>query len=264
MPFFRAGSKLVYYAHIPKCAGSSVEHYLKARFGEIALLDPTHNRVPEAQRWSKTSPQHMDSRTADRILPREIFDAAFAVVRHPVSRLVSVFKFQRDVEGLIAPGTDFSDWVKEVREMRHDLRFRYDNHLLPQVDFLPADCRLFPLENGLDPLLSYFDELTETKGGPTEFERINESGQNTKRRPSSEQLKIVPNDSDIEIIREIYEDDFEQLGYSIEDTNAASTARHTRRAETNPQSVPGPARRFLARCLRALLANIEAPRDKTP
>jgi hypothetical protein len=94
MPIFKAGGKLVYYAHVPKCGGSAVGWYLTERFGPIAFEDRNHTRHDAKTQWSRTSPQHIDRVSLGRLFPEGFFDAAFTIVRHPVARLVSAYHFQ--------------------------------------------------------------------------------------------------------------------------------------------------------------------------
>jgi hypothetical protein len=44
MPYVTAAGKLIYFAHVPKAGGSSVENYLAARFGPLAMLDRNWTR----------------------------------------------------------------------------------------------------------------------------------------------------------------------------------------------------------------------------
>ena len=111
MPLVRCNAKLLYFAHIPKCGGSSVEDYLRDRFKAVGFYDPNMHQTPPARRWSRTSPQHVDWTSLQRLLPAELLDEVFAVVRHPVSRIVSGYHFQVEVEKAVAPDTSFSDWL---------------------------------------------------------------------------------------------------------------------------------------------------------
>ena len=54
MPIVRINSKLVYFAHVPKCAGSAVERYLAARFGPLGFLDSTYLKMRKSRRWNNT------------------------------------------------------------------------------------------------------------------------------------------------------------------------------------------------------------------
>ncbi len=258
MPFVRAGSKIVYYAHIPKCAGSAVEHYLSARFGPIALLDQTYHRLPTENRWSRTSPQHIDSTALARILPDDMIDHAFAIVRHPVKRLVSVFKFQKDVEKLIPEEMKFSSWLCDLAEQKDGFRFHHDNHLLPQTDFLPNACTVFHLEHGLDPLIAYFDEIVGAKDGPAEFQRVNDGAANAKHQGANEKAAWSPTPDDIKIISSIYSEDFKQLGYKpdeyeplVDRPKVVSLASSDRDTQINAP------RRLIARGLRYALGVVE-------
>src|SRR5690606_34944645 len=103
MPVFRIGDRLHYYAHVPKCGGSSVEAYLKARFGGLAFLNTRFLDLPEARRWTRSSPQHLPWDAFTRLVPADWIASSFAVVRHPVRRLVSAFQYQVEVEGTVAP-----------------------------------------------------------------------------------------------------------------------------------------------------------------
>ena len=68
MPFFRLRQQLVYFAHVPKCAGSSVEVYLQRRFGALAFRDQAHYK-DAGTRWTRTSPQHVTVAALPRLSP---------------------------------------------------------------------------------------------------------------------------------------------------------------------------------------------------
>jgi hypothetical protein len=38
MPIFRVNEKIVFFCHVPKCAGTAVNLYLQARFGKLAFI----------------------------------------------------------------------------------------------------------------------------------------------------------------------------------------------------------------------------------
>lgn len=155
MPLVRIQDKLVYFAHVPRCAGSAIENYLTARFGPLALLDRRYFLKAKGARWSKTSPQHVDADTLARLLPPTFIDASVAVIRHPVARLRSVFLRHRDIEKNIPSDTDFDDWCTKL-----PLRgFALDNHTRPMTDFIPKGCKLFRLEDGFEPLIAWLDAL---------------------------------------------------------------------------------------------------------
>ena len=211
MPFFRAGSGIYYFAHVPKCAGSSVEAYLRTRFGEVSFLDDRFLLRPEAERWTRTSPQHADWTTVRRLFGEGFFDGAFAVVRHPVSRAISAYHFQIEVEGTAPADISFHDWLQEMRSRQALDPFAIDNHFRPQVDFLPEDCAIFHLEHGLDALVPHLDAMTGTAGGPRAIGHSNSRGA-VKTAPVTT-TKASAGPDEIALLAEIYAEDFRRLGY---------------------------------------------------
>ncbi len=208
MPFFRAGSGVYYFAHVPKCAGTSVEDYLRARFGRLAFLDDQFNSRTDLERWTRTSPQHADWAALKRLFGRDFFDGAFAVVRHPVARAVSVYHFQVEVE----KNTDisFADWLSDMQERHTRDPFLIDNHFRPQVDFLPDECTLFHLEHGLDGIVPYLDQLTGDHNGPR---GIGHTNMRDTRQGISRISRAKVGPDEIAILAEIYAIDFRRLGY---------------------------------------------------
>ena len=69
MPIFRINDKLHFYAHVPKCGGSSVEFYLTERFGPLALDERGHELIPRHQQWSVESANHIPVTDLYRIFP---------------------------------------------------------------------------------------------------------------------------------------------------------------------------------------------------
>lgn len=209
MPIFKLAGKLVYYAHVPKCAGSAVEAYIGARFGKIAFVDTAHALRPEAERWSKTSPQHIDCASLSRLFPAGFFDASFTVVRHPVHRLVSVYHFQRDHEHLIPADTAFSDWLADLAKSFGVSPFALDNHVRPMDDLVPHDAKVFYLEHDIDSLIPWFDSLAGQEDGPRTISPVNERG----AHGSKVLQKAEPSVMDIKQIERLYQKDFLRFGY---------------------------------------------------
>jgi hypothetical protein len=217
MPIVRIGTKLVYFAHVPKCAGSSVEDYLKDRFGPLALLDRHYLSVAPDERWTRTSPQHIDWGSLIRMFPPAFFVDVFAVVRHPLDRAVSAYRFQSEVEGTVAKGLSFGDWLQAEFDARRSDPHRSDNHSRPQVDFIPSDqtqsCTIFHLEHGLDALIPYFDLLAGTPSGPRAMSHSNKARQG--RSVSVRSLPpIEPTAKERTLVSNLYAADFERFGYA--------------------------------------------------
>lgn len=209
MPIFRANDKLHYYAHVPKCGGSSVEAYLKARFGALAFLDTRFLDLPEVLRWTKSSPQHLPYAAFTRLIPADWIASSFAVVRHPVKRLVSAFQYQVEVEGTVAPLWSIDEWFDDWLKRAGADPFLYDNHLCPQSAIVPANAAVFRLEDGLDAIVPHLDALAGDTRGPRAI-----PAENVRRKgmsPDAERLK--PSAETLARIADFYAEDFARFGY---------------------------------------------------
>jgi len=202
MPIFRATNSLLYYAHIPKCAGSTLETYLAKRFGKAAFLDGQYLKV--ANPWNNTSPQHIDAKSLSRLFPDGFFDTSFAVTRHPVDRLISAYRWQKHQYKSIPDGMDFSSWLRSVAGDIQKQSSVLDNHLRYQTDLIPAKSKIFKLEDGLDNVIDF---LNEKFGKPDQDIPL----ENQKQLLSAE--KIVPGIDDILLIETLYSWDYFYLGY---------------------------------------------------
>lgn len=156
MPFAKTRKGLLVFAHVPRCGGSSVENYLAGRFGKLAFLDRGHGSRDPATVWNRTSPQHMDRDTLDRLLPPKLRFACFAVVRHPATRLQSVYLHNRDITGGIAPDVPFEDWLAGLAQAPAGY---LDHHARAMDDLVPADATVFKLENGMGAVETWLDSL---------------------------------------------------------------------------------------------------------
>ncbi len=152
MPLARIGEKILFFTHIPKTGGSSVEAYLDQK-GAVAL------RFKRRLGWSETTAQHMEARIHTRLVPDGFFDASFAVLRDPVARMVSEYRYRRDrYEGQRA----FPDWVRAAFDAYGRDEYVYDNHIRPQAEFLRQGMVLFRLEAGMQAVCDWIDRETGT------------------------------------------------------------------------------------------------------
>ena len=155
MPLARIADKILFFAHIPKTGGSSIEAYLGSK-GPVAL------RFNRRLGWSKTTAQHMEAFVHTRYVPRAFYDASFAVVRDPVARMLSEYRYRLERGDVSRP---FDGWARIALERVKETERLFDNHVRPQADFLTPDMILFRLEDGLDPVYDWIDEVTGTSTG---------------------------------------------------------------------------------------------------
>lgn len=157
MPIFQHEGRLHYFAHVPKCGGSSVENMLTERFGTLAFLDRSYlRRKPAFRRWSRSSPQHITWDEFQRLVPEDWITSAFAVVRHPLVRVVSAYHHAY-TRGYIPGLQSIESWFNQSITLKETDIGLFDRHLLPQVDFLPDSAEVFRLENGLDGVSDWLD-----------------------------------------------------------------------------------------------------------
>lgn len=211
MPLARVNGEILYFAHVPRAAGTSIEQYLVQRFGPLAFLDPAHLAVPEAERWTRTSPQHVTAAALSRLVPDSWIRHRFAVVRHPEDRIVSVFRFQRDIEGTLAQGISLENWLWSLRASApHD---RLDNHARPADELVPEGATIFRLEDGTDALVSWLDGIEGAERGPRHIAAENAYRQrlwHTHRVPGP--APAVTRTARV-LILELFWKDFQRFGY---------------------------------------------------
>ena len=201
MPIFKSTSKIIYFSHIPKTGGSSIENTLKS-FDEIkmALHSPARKKI------TPMSPQHLHTQFLDRLFPENFFDWEFTVVRNPYARLVSEYNMKK--KGLEKKGSplSFEDYARRCFSKFKKLPSTRDNHIRPQVDFVSINTKVYNLENGLEAPLK--DALTHLEISHSRLDPIlrhDRKSKNPEVYSVSSQL--------ISIIQSFYKDDFQRFGY---------------------------------------------------
>lgn len=213
MPIVKISGKIVYFAHVPKCAGTAIEIYLTEAFGALAFRDTKFNAYPPRTRWTKSSPQHVDANTISTLFPPQFFDASFAVVRSPVARIVSAFRFQRDIEGLINVNVTFAEWLTRVHLSQNRTPWQFDNHTRLMDDIVPQNARIFRLEDGLAAVVRYLESIA---GYDCSLPQTIMPHNVLDKRLAFEGKKIrpvIPTQDDIALINRYYRVDFERFHY---------------------------------------------------
>ncbi|MCU0829870.1 MAG: sulfotransferase family protein [Tabrizicola sp.] len=218
MPIFRIDNSFHYFAHVPKCGGVAVDSYLLERFGTIGLREPNRFNLPPDKRWSRTSPVHIPAATLKSVFPAEWLRSSFAVVRHPIRRLISAFCFARDHHGYLPLSTDFNAWWREAARWVPDDPFRLGGHFAPMVSFVPEGARIFRLEDGLDPIIPYLDDLDGRSRGSRHIAPTNVGRWRGSEGPP------VPTAETLALANRLYAQDYERFGYSpVTDPKALDT-----------------------------------------
>ncbi|MBO9436728.1 sulfotransferase family 2 domain-containing protein [Ruegeria sp. R13_0] len=199
MPVISTPKGQLFFAHVPKTGGSSVEEYLKRRFGgRLSLID--HNKREGIVGTGLISPAtHLTAIDLAELIPDVIY--SFAVVRDPLTRLQSEYRFQTGASRMSRFG--FSTWLRiVVAACNLDARI-YHNHIRPQSDLVPKEAETFHFEDGFDTIIGRLDEVTETTA-PTE-----KMGHLLKRTREPITLTV----EDVNLIADFFAVDYERFGY---------------------------------------------------
>ena len=157
MPLIRYADRLIFFVHIPKTGGTSIEKALQDAGAKTALLYGSR-----FEGYSKTTLQHIDAHIYEKIVPANFYDYSLAIVRHPFTRLVSEY-FYRRKRGFAK--RTFDGWLNIAMDECPKNPYIMDNHFRPQVDFIRPGVEVFRLEDGLDiPLAAAAAQLGLTLG----------------------------------------------------------------------------------------------------
>ena len=227
MPLARINRRLLYFAHVPKTGGSSIEAYMRQQ-GEVALL---HNIRPGGMR---TTPQHLEREAYEALFHDDFYDAGFAVLRDPMERLVSEYMFRSERPrrwqrtlwmgqygdrlrvrlGARYPVMGFDAWARAAMARMHRMPTINDNHIRPQVDFVHPDHALFLLERGLEPVFDWIDSMTESPPGPR-----------PAREKVSDGFRPVPSETTRAEVARVYAADYALIAALRGDPAPHATAR---------------------------------------
>lgn len=213
MPVLTVGSKRILYIHIPKTGGTTVENLLRSYNGNLSMYSPSRGALP-------CSPQHFHRELLEKVLGSPTtngkgydhdFDFVFMTVRHPETRLLSEYRYQRSISvrlkiNPIAHSLPFDAWCRYV--LWHTARnpLYSDNHVRPQVDFAVWDPVIYRLEDGLDEVQERLDSIIGAQGKwPAQPLKVstNSAGNPGRLRASTRSL-----------IRSFFSRDFDAFDYS--------------------------------------------------
>lgn len=154
MPVFSIEGRRILFLHVPKTGGTAISAALQAA-GEMRFDQPIHFGR------RRVAPRHAPASVINQIFDPASFDFIFTVVRHPLSRAISEYRYQRRKPGLhMARVLGFDGWLGwSLARARRNPGYR-DNHFRPQSDYLMPGCRVFRHEDGLKAPLAALSDLT--------------------------------------------------------------------------------------------------------
>ena len=208
MPIVSNNNTICHFAHIPKCAGSSIEHYLENHNIKLAFLDRTFDAASKS--WNISSPQHIDGYSLSRLFPGDFFDLGFAISRDPITRFISAFKhhiFQKNIPN----NKNINLFIKdELPNLTNEIGI-FDNHFLPQSKFLipGMSYQIFKLENDLASVKQYIDK--NLLGFDSSKKILHYNADRSQNIIKSKQLEI--DFIAMDILKELYSEDYSILKY---------------------------------------------------
>lgn len=175
--------------------GSSVEDYLVRRFDDISLFRAEKR---PGQRGVLPPPQHLTADDLSNLLPKY----TFAMVRDPLKRIVSEYKYQTGRTRV--SHISFSNWLRIVLYTTALDPRAYDNHIRPQSDLIPEGAEIFRLEDGLDTIITRLDEVTGTTAPDLTMGHL-------LKRDQQRMFRMLRQDA--ALIARFYAADFARFGY---------------------------------------------------
>jgi hypothetical protein len=141
------------------------------------------------------------------------------VVRDPVARMVSEYRYQR-AGRLTGPlgrpirRLPFPTWLRLMLALAARDPYTHDNHFRPQAEFLPeTGVTVFRLEDGLAPVGEW---LCQAVGAPHPDGAFPHDLGTGKGGPP-----VLPSRQDLALILRAHAADYRRFGYSLPDLSAA-------------------------------------------
>ncbi|WBL31701.1 sulfotransferase family 2 domain-containing protein [Sinirhodobacter sp. HNIBRBA609] len=198
MPAFALPGARILFIQIPKTGGMAMDAAFNA-FGAMKL-DEVAN--PE----QRNRMRHLHAAEIDALFDLSHFDYVFAVVRNPIERMLSEYRYQCRKPGLhLAPALGFDHWL-QYSLFRRSLDKGYrDNHFRPQSEFIVPGCEIFRYEEGLERPLARIKEMTG-----------HDLSSGLSVRNISPRRDVVPSPASLARIARAYSSDFDAFGYSMD------------------------------------------------
>jgi hypothetical protein len=197
----------LFFIHIPKCAGTTIEKALDMQKEEFFFSKNRFNAL------LKVSPQHFKYKNLNQICNLDKFKI-FTVVRNPYDRIVSEYKYIQNGENeywVDFKNISFDAFVEKIflldKFKRYDL---FDGHFDLQYSFIEEGedlVKLFKYEN----LQEVFDWLNLITDSTITFPHE----RNSEKMHYSFYFKYKKT---IDIVSEFYKKDLEYFNYSFEMT----------------------------------------------
>ena len=194
----------IYFVHIPKCAGTTVEFLFEKKLNLETFFAP--NDYIKVRKYLKIPPVHFDISLIEQIFTLEKL-YSFAIVRNPFDRILSDFNWAKTK----STGAEFFKKLSFEEFCSYCFnQYRLDNnfmanHIMPQHKFISSRInKVFKLEDGLENAIEeVFNDLGLKLSNHLNLPKIN----------ASKYKKIEINISTKQKIYDFYEEDFIKFNY---------------------------------------------------
>jgi hypothetical protein len=217
MPLIKINSSLIYFSHIPKCAGSSVLLHLEKNGATVAFNDRAYFR--NKTKWSSTSPQHIEEKIATSLRIPEIVDFSFTFVRNPLARFISAYNWNVK-NGLIKFWITPRTILKQIEKADDNWHYKYDNHFRPMSNFISQNIEVYKVEDDYAILLEKINKLSNSnissiipKSNVRKEIKFNSYFSKSYLIYLTKKGIKELNQSDIELVKKVYSDDFANFKY---------------------------------------------------
>lgn len=210
----RDGETTFLFIHVPKTGGTAIEAFFQG-LGLGSYFDPPGYRP--LRPYLRVPPAHYDYGFLSRLVSLDRL-YSFAVVRHPVARMISEYKWALEKTTLAGPmgHMEFGPFIRRMFEQYGRDENTMGGHFKPQVRFVGENVtKIFKYETGLDKIVGrVLQDVGLASQGEPKLPVVNVSSTR----------KVVPEPGDIALIREFYAEDFEAFGYDAEPEGKDATA----------------------------------------
>jgi len=193
------------FVHIPKTGGTSFENYMSKRY-DIPL---NHDSLYKQKKGEPTTYQHFTLQSLwkrrQEFGIREDGLRIIAFVRNPYDRMISELLYLRLMDRNTPP-----DDVATIIRRYLNSSSTYDNHKLPQIDFVVDSSG--HLWDGVE--IAHLENITEelSRIGFDDFNNWDYANSERKADKSMDYSQYL-NDKSIQLINDYYFKDFEAFGY---------------------------------------------------
>ena len=195
--------KTFLFIHVPKTGGAAIETYFRS-IGLTGYFDPPTYMPVRA--YLRSPPTHYDYDMLSRVFALEQL-YCFAVVRHPVRRLISEYKWAMEKSTLTGPLSQmtFSDFIRYMFNEYQRNENVAAGHFKPQLRFVGERVRrVFKYEAGLSEVVKQvLSEVGLKFEGATQLPVVNKTSGKA----------VQPTEGDLALIREFYAEDFAAFSY---------------------------------------------------